>query len=96
MDMNYRIVIEFKDFSDEVKHVATILSDYALSRKLIVKLKDTKMEIEGSGLPSDFSYVGNIITSLKKQPLFYKNAKKWIFYDMDNNAEDLLERYHLR
>ena len=54
------------------------------------------MEIEGTGLPSDFSYVGNIITSLKKQPLFYKNAKKWIFYDMDNNAEDLLERYHLR
>lgn len=51
MDMNYRIVIEFKDFSDEVKHVATILSDYALSRKLIVKLKDTKMEIEGTGLP---------------------------------------------
>lgn len=96
MDMTYRFVIEFKDFSDDVKHVAATLSEYALSKKFIVKLKDTKMEIEGTGLPSDFSNVGLIITSLKKQPIFYKNAKRWIFYDMDNNAEDLLERYHLR
>lgn len=96
MDMNYRFVIEFKDFSDDVKHVVATLSEYALSKKFIVKLKNTKMEIEGTGLPSDFSNVGLIITSLKKQPIFYKNAKRWIFYDMDNNAEDLLERYHLR
>ena len=96
MDMNYRFVIEFKDFSDEVKHVITAISDYALERKFIVNIKNTKLEIEGTGLPSDFSNVGLIITSLKKQPIFYKNAKKWLFYDMDNNVEDLLERYHLR
>lgn len=37
MDMNYRLVIEFKDFSDNVKHVAATLSEYALSKKFIVR-----------------------------------------------------------
>lgn len=65
-----------KNGSDDTIHVAATLSEYALSKKFIVKLKDTKMEIEGTGLPSDFSNVGLIITSLKKQPIFYKNAKR--------------------
>ena len=94
-DENYKILIVFKKMTEEVKVVINVISDYAKGRCLKVKQDDTRLEIEGTGLPGDFSYMGVIITSLKKAPLFYENAETWIFYDMDGYGEDLLKRYGL-